>query len=380
MKIKSLAAFFLLFLSLSQCAFGQVTEATERGTASGSSKRQAIESAVVQAAGQAFGMTINAVTTTSDSTTITGGESSSSSKFLTTVNDQIQQKIKSPTNNPILGYSVDSLKQLPNSYWEATITLKYAKYNAIGQQSSRRSMVVITNEKAYKEILLSDFSKALVGIRRFDVLNRNNQNLFDKERAFITSGDAGRAEVSRLGQATGADYLAIIELKGLNISNNKRENIQMTGETIVSSSASGMVSVEVIEFSSRKLKWSGSEKFGSNYDGATAVSNSNLSTLISNASDKLVNNLVASIYPIEVVKVLGKKMAVINRGSNSIKMGQKLTFYLKGDELTDKQSGENLGALEIKIGSGRIVDANPKYSTVKLDDGDFDTNSNYIAR
>jgi hypothetical protein len=73
-------------------------------------------------------------------------------------------------------------------------------------------------------------------------------------------------------------------------------------------------------------------------------------------------------------------MAVINRGSNSIKVGQKLTFYLKGDELTDKQSGENLGALEIKIGSGRIVDANPKYSTVKLDDGDFDANSNYIAR
>lgn len=369
----------VLFL-MGQFAYGQVVEVSETATASGSTKRQAIEAAVVQAAGQAFGMSINAITNTSDTTTITGGEKSGSSKFLTTINDQVQQKIKSPTNNPILGYSVDALKQLPNAYWEATITLKYAKYKAIGQKSDRRSVVVITNEKSYRDLLLGDFSKALVGSRRFDVLNRSNQNLFDKEKDFINSGDAAKAEVARLGQATGADYLAIVQLQGLNISNNKRESIQMTGETIVSSSVSGAVSVEVIEFSSRKLKWSGTEKFGASYNDATSVSNVNLDTLILRASDKLVSNLVASIYPIEVVKVLAKNMAIINRGENSIKVGQKLTFYLKGEELIDKQSGESLGALEVKIGSGRIIDANPKYSTVKLDDGAFDSNASYIAR
>ncbi len=380
MKNKFLAFFVLLFLSTSHLAYGQVIEATEKATASGTSKRQAIEAAVVQAAGQAFGMTINAVTNTSDSTTITGGESSSSSKFLTTVNDQVQQKIKSPTNNPILGYSVDSIKQLPSSLWEASITLKYAKYKAIGQKSERRSMVVITNEKNYKELLLTDFSKALVGTRKFDVLNRANQNLFEQEKAFITGSDAAKAEVARLGQASGADYLVIVGLQGLNISNNRRETIQMTGETIVTSSASGMINVEVIEFSSRKLKWSGSEKFSAAYDGATSVSNTNLSNLIVKASDTLVNKLSASIYPIEVVKVLSKKMAIVNRGENSIKVGQKLTLYLKGEELIDKQSGESLGALEVKIGSGKIIDANPKYSTVKLDDGEFETGSSYIAR
>ena len=380
MKKIFLPLFAAFFLFTGHFSHAQVVEVTETATASGSNKRQAIEAAVVQAAGQAFGMTINAVTNTSDSTTITGGEKSGSSKFLTTINDQVQQKIKSPTNNPILGYSVDALKQLPNSYWEATITLKYAKYKAIGQKSERRSMVVITNEKNYRDLLLGDFSKALVGSRRFDVLNRSNQNLFDKEKDFITSSDAAKAEVARLGQATGADYLAIVQLQGLNISNNRRETIQMTGETIVSSSVSGAVSVEIIEFSSRKLKWSGTEKFGASYNDATSVSNVNLDTLVLRASDKLVSNLVASIYPIEVVKVLGKNMAIINRGENSIKVGQKLTFYIKGEELLDKQSGESLGPLEIKIGSGRIIDANPKYSTVKLDSGEFDPNSAYIAR
>jgi hypothetical protein len=380
MKKIFLTFFMAVLFLMGQFAYGQVVEVSETATASGSTKRQAIEAAVVQAAGQAFGMSINAITNTSDTTTITGGEKSGSSKFLTTINDQVQQKIKSPTNNPILGYSVDALKQLPNAYWEATITLKYAKYKAIGQKSDRRSVVVITNEKSYRDLLLGDFSKALVGSRRFDVLNRSNQNLFDKEKDFINSGDAAKAEVARLGQATGADYLAIVQLQGLNISNNKRESIQMTGETIVSSSVSGAVSVEVIEFSSRKLKWSGTEKFGASYNDATSVSNVNLDTLILRASDKLVSNLVASIYPIEVVKVLAKNMAIINRGENSIKVGQKLTFYLKGEELIDKQSGESLGALEVKIGSGRIIDANPKYSTVKLDDGAFDSNASYIAR
>ena len=73
-------------------------------------------------------------------------------------------------------------------------------------------------------------------------------------------------------------------------------------------------------------------------------------------------------------------MAIINRGSNSVKIGQRFTFYLKGEELIDKQSGENLGALEIKVGRGKIVDVNPKYSTVKLDEGEFDASSSYIAR
>jgi hypothetical protein len=241
-------------------------------------------------------------------------------------------------------------------------------------------MVVITNDKANKELIVGDFSRALVGSRRFDILNRSNQNLFEIEKAFITGGDAARAEVARLGQAAGADYLTIVSLQGLNISNNMREKIQMTGETIVSSAASGTVNVEVIEFSSRKLKWTGSQKFSANYEGATAVTGANLSSLVSSASAKLVDNLISSIYPIEVVKTLGKNMAVINRGSNSVKIGQRFTFYLKGEELIDKQSGENLGALEIKVGRGKIVDVNPKYSTVKLDEGEFDASSSYIAR
>ena len=377
---KLFGALIVLALIFTHQVHAQVVEATERATATGNSKRQAIEAAVVQASGQAFGMTVSAVTSTSDSTTITGGESAASSKFLTKVNDQVQQKVKSPTNNPITGYSVDSLKQLPNSLWEATVTIKYAKFKAIGQKSDRRSMVVITNEQKYKELLVGDFSKALVGSRRFDVLNRENQNLFEKEKAFITGGDAAKAEVARLGQATGADYLVIVNLQGLNVANDRRERIAMTGETLVSSAASGTVSVEVLEFASRKLKWTGSEKFSATYSGATSVSNGNLSTLISGASDKLVNQLVASIYPIEVVKILSKNMAVINRGSNSVKEGQKLTIYLKGEELTDKQSGESLGALEIKIGKGKVVDTNPKYSTIQLEGGDFDQSASYIVR
>lgn len=377
---KLFGALIVLAFVFTHHVHAQVVEATERATATGNSKRQAIEAAVVQASGQAFGMTVNAVTSTSESTTITGGETAGSSKFLTKVNDQVQQKVKSPTNNPITGYSVDSLKQLPNSLWEATVTIKYAKFKAIGQKSDRRSMVVITNEQKYKELLIGDFSRALVGTRRFDVLNRENQNLFEKEKAFITGGDAAKAEVARLGQATGADYLVIVNLQGLNIANDRREKIAMTGETLVSSGASGTVSVEVIEFASRKVKWTGSEKFSANYNGATSVSNGNLSTLISGASDKLVNQLVASIYPIEIVKILSKNMAVINRGSNSVKEGQKFTIYLKGEELTDKQSGESLGALEVKVGKGKVVDSNPKYSTIQFEGGEFDQNASYIVR
>lgn len=374
-------------LLLSLCALilvpslvlARVTEATVSASGNGLNQQEAVQSALVSAAAQAFGISLssNLVSTSlaAEGSTNEGSESA----YLSVLNKEITQRVNSPSNSPILGYSIDSVSQSGPS-WEATVTMRYAKFEQPGAKSDRRSMIVVTQEKRFRDLLINNIEQALVGSRRFDVLNRDNQALFEQEKEFVTGSDAAVAEVARLGQASGADYLVIASFPSMGISNNQRETIRLTGEVLVQSSVNGSVSVEVIEFSSRKLKWSGTEKFAATYKDATAVGTQALSRLVSNASVKLVDQLVEAIYPIRVAKVMSKTMAVINRGSSSIKKGQSFAMFLMGEEIKDPQSGESLGALEIDIGTATVVNTNPKYSVVKLKDGEFEAGSDYLAR
>lgn len=377
-KIGATLAVAILSLA-SGLAQAQVTEASMTATGNGLSRDEAVQAALVSAAGQAFGIKLDAQSSSAslaaEATTNEGSENA----YLSVLNKEVTQRVNSPNNSPILGYTIDNVSQNGPS-WEASVTLRYAKFEQVGASSDRRSMIVVTQEKRFRDILINNIEQALVASRRFDVLNRDNQALFEQEKAFVTGSDAATAEVARLGQASGADYLVVASFPSMGISNNQRETIRLTGEVLVQSSVSGSVSIEVIEFSSRKLKWSGTEKFAATYKGATAVGNQALSKLVSNASTKLVDQLVEAIYPIRVAKVMGKNMAVINRGSASIKKGQSFAVFLMGEEIKDPQSGESLGALEIEIGTAKVINTNPKYSVVKLDDGEFDTDSDYLVR
>lgn len=370
----------LLFLGLFvTVANAQVTEATMTATGNGLSREEAIQSALVSAAGQAFGIQIDAQSSSASMAAEATSNQASENLYLSVLNKEVTQRVNAPNNSPILGYNIDNVFQAGPS-WEATVTLRYARFEQIGASSDRRSMVVVTQEKRFRELLLNNIEQALVGSRRFDVLNRESQALFEQEKAFITGGDAAAAEVARLGQASGADYMVVASFPSMSISNNQRETIRLTGEVIVRSSVSGAVSIEVIEFASRKLKWSGTEKFSATYQGATAVGNQALGKLVSAASVKLVDQLVESIYPIRVAKVMNKNMAVINRGAASVKKGQAFVVFLMGDDIKDPQSGESLGALEIELGRAVVVSTNPKYSVIRFEEGEFDLGTDYIVR
>src|SRR5690606_17919650 len=109
----------------------------------------------------------------------------------------------------------------------------------------------------------------------------------------IQGDDASAAEMARLSQASGADYLLIAELQGLSVRNNMQETIRMTGEVITRSAVSGTLRLEVVEFASRKVKWSGSQKFGATYEGVSSIGSATLSRLIGEASHKLMDKLIA---------------------------------------------------------------------------------------
>lgn len=360
-------------------AWGQVTEATITADGAGMTRDEALAAALANAAGQAFGIQLNAATVSETLGAEVVTDSHSETSMVSAVNRVVTQAINSPVNSPILGYTIDNLSEGIADTWDATVTLRYAKFERMGADSDRRSAIVVTSNKRYQELLTTTVSEALVASRRFDVLNRRNDALFEAEKAFIQGGDAATAEVARLSQASGADYLIVAELQGLSISNNMRETIRMTGEVLVRSAVSGTLRLEVIEFASRKVKWSSSQKFGGTYEGVSSIGAGTLSRLIGGAADKLMDNLIASIYPIRVIKVVGD-VAIINRGEGSAAVGETYAVFLMGEELTDPQSGESLGVMEIEAGLGKITEVKPKFSFLKMATGQLDANAEYIVR
>lgn len=357
----------------------QVTEATVTAQGTGLTRDEAIQSALVSAAGQAFGIDLQATTQSMSMAADVAVDNEEHNMMLTTLNKNVQQVLRSPTNAPILGYSVDDTMQLPQAGWEATVTLRYAKFERMGADSNRRSVVVVGKHGRYGEMLSQTVGESLVGSRRFDVLNRQNEEFFEQEKAFILSEDAAMAEVARLSQASGADYLVIAELVNLGISNNNRETIRMTGEVLVKSSASGSLRLQIIEFATRKVKWSDTQKFGGTYPGATSVGTGTLAGLIGTAADILVEKMVASIYPIRIVKVMGDT-AIINRGEGGVAKGERYAVFISGEELVDPQSGESLGSLETEVGLGTIIDVKPKFAFLKMDTGALAAGDDYIVR
>lgn len=377
--LASVLAGLLLVLAFVAGAQAQVREATVTAQGSGMTRTEAIYSALTSAAGQAFGVTLEAETFSSLSVAEISDNERHASVVTAKVNEQITQRVRTPSNSPVLGYTINNVTQGIADTWDAEVTLRYARYERLGPDSERRAVVVTSSDDRHREMLVNTVGESIVATRRFDVLSRDNTELFEQEKAFITSDDAAAAEVARLSQAAGADYLVIADFVNLSISNNRRETIRMTGEVLVQSSVSGTLKLQVVEFSSRKVKWSSSEKFGATYKGASSVSQGALASLVTGAADKLMESMVTSIYPIRVVKVMGA-VAVINRGEGSVSKGESYAVYLMGEELIDPQSGESLGALELEIGTGKIVDVKPKFSFLKLDEGTLDSNSDYIVR
>lgn len=363
-------------------AAAQVTELSVSGEGSGATREQAVAAALTSAAGQAFGVAIDAATVSSSLAVEASTNEGSASLMVNQLNQVVAQRVTSPGNKPILGYTITFANASAAGVWKAGVTMRYAQFKKMGGDSDRRSMVVTTSEKRYRDLLTTTVGQSIVASRRFDVLNRENSALFNQEAAFIQGSDAANAEVARLGQASGADYLVIAELQGLSLANNQRQTIQMTGEVLVRSSVSGILKLQVVEFSSRKVKWSASEKFGGSYGGVSSISDGTLIGLVSAASDKLVQKMIASIYPIMIVKVLNGTTAIVNRGEDSVKKGETYGVFLMGEELKDPQSGESLGALEVEVGIGTIVDVKPKVSTIIVKAGGLDPSpkTEYLLR
>lgn len=355
----------LLFTLTCGVASAQVQEAETTAEGRGATRAQAILDALSNATAQAFGFTLQSSTRQQVASAELMVDDVQGSALLEEFNKVIAKQVKTDKFRPVTGYQVNSADENANGRWIANVTIRYATYAKLGGDSNRRSVIIASTSKQYPQAALEAVEQEVVASRRFDVLTRSHNAVFEREKLFITGPDAARTEVARLAGAGGADYVLVIDLQDLSVQNNIREVIRMSDEVIVSSKLSGTLRLRIMEFTSRKIKWVGSQAFAETLKGRTEITTDVLAKNLAGAARKLVSGMVETIFPIRVVKRDGN-MLVLNRGEGAIAQGQQLSVFVLGEDLRDPQSGESLGRMENHVATGTVIEVKPKYSVLRL--------------
>jgi hypothetical protein len=69
-----------------------------------------------------------------------------------------------------------------------------------------------------------------------------------------------------------------------------------------------------------------------------------------------------------VARLLDKEKLVVNKGSDhGVALQQRFVIFEKGDEITDPDSGESLGALELVKAHGEVIHVQERMAILKLE-------------
>lgn len=366
----------LAWILTSAPAFAEVVTLSKEAVGTGASRGEAVLTALERAVGKAFGFSLSGELQRFTSEHSSYSNDGGNEQLIASVSRKVSQRVKTPQNTPVVGYEVLSAVETSTG-WKARVQLLYKSYRKLGATDNRRTVVVVA-EDSISTLLADKLEAALIASRRFNVLNRDSIKAFEAEKNFIRSSDASTGEVARFGQGEGADYLVILRSSAYFDRQEPVKIIKATGEKLFHAEAGYSYDVEVIEFSSREIKWSkqGSVQVKTDTPGSAAGRLANESAKI---ADSLASDLTGAIYPARIAQINGDQV-VLNRGTGAIQLGQQVNIYLLGVGLQDPQSGESLGSMETLAASGKVIDIKPKFSIIKVAQGKVVDGNEYVVR
>jgi hypothetical protein len=361
---------------------GSVKPALESGTGEGLSRGEAVQNALIEACGKAFGESIRAdFTSRKVSLATRSTETGTSTAMMRELNEVISRKVATSDNTPVLGFEVSDAHPTGNGLWVATVNMRYATYQSTIPTNDRRTLVVRAEGDPAAVSFAQALQQGLVSSRRFNVLERDEDMAFATEEQFIVSGDAKRGERARLGGGEGADYLVLARLNNVRVFQTAPKVNSLTGEVSVKGVLSAEYDVKVMEFTSRRVKWVRTGPL--QIEDASGLP-PDPSTLISTYGNELAlqlgRQITDAIYPMRLMNPAGAT-ASINQGEGVVQIGDLLDIFLLGEKMIDPQSGESLGRSETWVGRAIVQEAKPKFSTIRMTEGSLGlAGGDYLAR
>jgi len=93
------------------------------------------------------------------------------------------------------------------------------------------------------------------------------------------------------------------------------------------------------------------------------------------------NLVLEGIYPVKIATITKEGFATLNRGKGAgITKGKRYEVFSTGKAVVDPDTGESLGAEEIKVGVVEVTEVLPKYSKAKVVKADGPFKAGCICR
>lgn len=342
----------LVFLMIVFSSLGMAAEQEQQVTGYGKSVQDAISDGLIRAVEQQFGAKIDA--TRVQSLVVTQNEEGT--QFADTSSSVSSRKI----NGNISRYDVQS-KQCNSDGCEAELLVVFRVFKAAGRGADHlRKLGVVpfpgNQNRRFTEVLNTQLLEQLVQSRRFAILDRQNTQELDKERALWSSEQTPLKEKVKLGQVLGMDYILVGQVRQAGM-RRWTETVALTGESEEKAETNSEVSYQLIEVATSQIKWS-------------ATVNQNLKgpyiTLAARkTADQITEQLLSNIYPMRVVGFDGSRI-ILNQGGKTVPQGQCYEIYALGEKVVDPYTGDFLGQSETLTATVKITRVLPKmaYATV----------------
>ncbi len=362
-------------------------------TGNGITYNQAISDGLEQAIGQVTGMQITSETLSnylsqSMSSSINGNETEEDSH-----KQLLKSNVQTKINGFVSGYKVLSKTKDEDGFFEVELSVDIEKYNAPGPENNRRKIAVsgvtatpgicfrqqLSAQQLSSE-LTKAFTSAFTNTRRFSILDRSEQDVYNAEKKLIQSSDTAITEKAKLGNVLGADYILTGKVKDVNIWETQ-QYLSFTNETAIHRGASANIEYTLMVFGTRQVKMSNTVSVQlSENEVNTLNCSSAVTVMLKKAAEKIASDCIDNIYPMMVIRKNDSQIYV-NMGTGSVNVGDIYGVYALGEQMIDPYTGESLGEEETKIATLQITTVKPKYSVGRLVSGNINNvGENQICR
>jgi curli biogenesis system outer membrane secretion channel CsgG len=219
--------------------------------------------------------------------------------------------------------------------------------------------------------------------RKFEVVSRSDLADIIKEQELGASGNVDANTAAQAGKLTGAKYLLITTVddfqdyvetatfEGTGRSATKRVFRLSAVGKLYDSSTGKLIESADLQTGNDAFKDISENRSYSVKDGN--LTDEMMVAVARDMAEKIANHFADVIFPIKVL-VRREKEIILNRGDGGgVAVGDTFNVYALGEELIDPDTKESLGREEVKVGTVRITQVNPKTSTAEiLDDEGID--------
>ncbi len=375
----------LLFLSLliSFDAMAGVKHVEIEAEGHGTTLGDAINSALIEAIGRVNGKSVDSVSVMQSLQV----EIASNAKNEYFASDAFAKQVIERTKGAVSGYEIIRKDEDASGLWNVVLIAKIAKYQK-SPSSNRKRIAIMPLRSARNDfrlagsalsseevsrVLNQSLSNYLTQTRKFTVLDREYMEESSSELALIGDGTPIE-EMARLGEKIVADYMFVGTIEKVEYA--KLSRAMRTSDKKVTYGAGDIeLGFKLIEVATQQTVVSDKAK-ASLQDGGLVGAQASLSALADKASAEASRIIMAQIYPVMMISVVGDDV-VLNQGGISVSQGARYKFYRYGEKMYDPYTKEYIGRQESYVGIIEINRVNPKQSYGRIVESSIDLVTNF---